>query len=391
MLQAVVVAAAKVGAATASARIEQRLSSEGTSLAPLRVLIAGGGTGGHIFPALAVARELVARHKAEVLFVGTARGIETRLVPEAGFPLKLIEVGPLKNVSLMTRLRTAMDLPRSLFACRRILRDFKPGVVLGIGGYASGPGMAAALLLRLPTMAFEPNAMPGFANRVIGKRVQAAVVNFPAAARWFRNPVVTGVPVRPEFFDVPPLPDTPHLLIFGGSQGARLFNTTLPKIAKALLDAVPGLTILHQAGMRGVETTQAAYAASGADKSRWRVEPFLNDMPSHFAKATLVMSRSGASTVAELAAAGRPSLLVPFAAAADDHQSRNAEEMVRAGAAVMLRETDLARPENLQSQLTELLRDPARLNKMAADACTQAHPEAAERIADRLASLVRID
>lgn len=355
----------------------------------LRVLIAGGGTGGHIFPALAVARELVARHKAEVLFVGTARGIETRLVPEAGFPLKLIEVGPLKNVSLMTRLHTAMDLPRSLFACRRILREFRPGVVLGIGGYASGPGMAAALMLQLPTMAFEPNAMPGFANRLIGKRVQAAVVNFPAAARWFRNPVVTGVPVRTEFFHVPPLPATPHLLIFGGSQGARLFNTTLPRIAKALLDGVPGLTILHQAGTRSAETTQLDYAASGADEHRWRVEPFLNDMPAHFAKATLVMSRSGASTVAELAAAGRPSLLVPFAAAADDHQTRNAEEMVRAGAAVMLKETDLAQPEKLERILAELLRDQARLKEMAARASSQAHPEAAEQIAERLASLAR--
>jgi len=359
-------------------------------LAALRVLIAGGGTGGHIFPALAVARELVGRHQAEVLFVGTARGIETRLVPEAGFDLKLIEVGPLKNVSLTTRLRTAVDLPRSIFVCRRILRDFKPGVVLGIGGYASGPGMAAALMLRLPTMAFEPNAMPGFANRLIGKRVSAAVVNFPAAARWFHNAEVTGVPVRPEFFAVPPLSETPHLLVFGGSQGARLFNISLPKIAKSILDALPGLTILHQAGTRSADSTQAAYVESGADPNRWRVEPFLNDMPSHFARATLVMSRSGASTVAELAAAGRPSLLVPFAAAADDHQTRNAEELVKAGAAVLLKETDLAQPERLENVLAELLKDPARLEQMAANARSQAHPGAAAQIADRLASMARV-
>ncbi len=289
----------------------------------LRVLIAGGGTGGHIIPALAVARELVARYAAEILFVGTPRGMESRLVPDAGFNLRLIEVGPLKNVSLLTRLRTALDLPRSIFACRRILREFQPGVVFGVGGYASGPGMAAALQMRIPTLAFEPNAMPGFANRLVGKRVQAAAVNFPAAARWFRNPEVTGIPVRPEFFSIPPPPPgPPRLLIFGGSQGARLFNQALPKIVPALLDAVSGLAILHQSGARHAESTQAAYAATGADPARWQVvEPFLADMPARFAQAHLVVARSGASTVAELAAAGKPALLIPFAAAADDHQS----------------------------------------------------------------------
>jgi len=166
---------------------------KGNHLSQLRVLIAGGGTGGHIIPALAVARELVAHHDAEILFVGTARGMESRLVPEAGFQLKLVEVGQLKNVSLVTRLRTLMDLPRSIFACRRLIRDFRPDVVLGVGGYASGPAMAAALQLKIPAMAFEPNAMPGLANRLVGQRVQAAAVNFAAeakltAAAWTRLP-----------------------------------------------------------------------------------------------------------------------------------------------------------------------------------------------------------
>ena len=354
----------------------------------MRVLIAGGGTGGHIIPALAVARELVARHGAEVLFVGTARGMETRMVPEAGFNLRLVDVGPLKNVSLITRLRTAVDLPRSVLACRRLIREFKPSVVFGVGGYASGPGMAAALLLKVPTMAFEPNAVPGLANRLVGKRVQAAAVNFPSAAQWFRNAEVTGIPVRPEFFALQP-PDTaaPRLLVFGGSQGARLFNKTLPRIAPALLDAVPGLTILHQSGAHHFESTQADYAASGAAPERWQVQPFLDDMPVHFGRASLVMARSGASTVAELAAAGKPALLVPFAAAADDHQRRNAEEMVHAGAALMLQERDLDDPARLLEALKGLLTSPERLAAMAAAAKTQAHPDAAERIADRLASL----
>jgi UDP-N-acetylglucosamine--N-acetylmuramyl-(pentapeptide) pyrophosphoryl-undecaprenol N-acetylglucosamine transferase len=362
---------------------------KGTGLAQLRVLIAGGGTGGHIIPALAVARELVERHSAQVLFVGTARGLETRLVPEAGFRLHLIKVGPLKNVSLITRLRTFIDLPRSVIECRRLIRNFSPQVVFGIGGYASGPGMAAAFMLKVPTIAFEPNAMPGLANRLIGKRVQAAAINFPAAARWFNNAEVTGIPVRPGFFTITEHRGAPHLLVFGGSQGARLFNNALPAVLPELLDAVPGLTVLHQCGARHAATTQAAFAASGADPARWKVSPFLDDMPARFQQASLVMARSGASTVAELAAAGKPSLLIPFAAAADDHQKRNAEEMVKAGAAVMLTEPDLAGPEKLRTVLKSLLTDPERLTSMSTAARTQAHPYAAGRIADQLASLAR--
>jgi UDP-N-acetylglucosamine--N-acetylmuramyl-(pentapeptide) pyrophosphoryl-undecaprenol N-acetylglucosamine transferase len=357
-------------------------------LAQLRVLIAGGGTGGHIIPALAVARELVARHSAEVLFVGTHRGMESRLVPEAGFNLRLVDVGPLNNVSLLTRLKTLLELPRSISVCKALIHEFQPGVVFGVGGYASGPGMAAALQLKRPTMVFEPNAMPGLANRLVGKRVQAAAVNFSGAVKWFNNCEITGIPVRPEFFAIqPPASAVPHLLVFGGSQGARIFNTHLPAIAAALLEAVPGLTILHQSGIRNLETTQTAYAASGADPSRWQVQPFLNDMPTRFAQAHLVMARSGASTVAELAAARKPSLLVPFAAAADEHQARNAEAMVEAGAAVILREPDLDVPGKLLSSLSALLRSPEKLIEMSTAASTQAHPDAAIRIADRLASL----
>ncbi len=357
-------------------------------MASLRVLIAGGGTGGHIIPALAVARELVARYNAEILFVGTARGMESRLVPQAGFSLHLIEVGQLKNVSLGTRLRTFAALPRSVFACRRLIREFNPGVVFGVGGYASGPAMAAAVQLGVPSMVFEPNAMPGLANRLVGKRVQAAAVNFSGAALWFRNWEVTGIPVRPEFFALPPpsSPD-PRLLIFGGSQGARIFNLALPPILKSLLDAIPRLTVLHQAGARNAESTLAAYAASAADPARWSVAPFLDDMPARFAEAHLVMARSGASSVAELAAAGKPSLLVPFAAAADQHQKRNAEAMVNVGAAQMLEESDLAIPGRLLDALVALLRNPAELAKMSAAARTQAHPDAAERIALRLRAL----
>ncbi|MGA2888393.1 MAG: undecaprenyldiphospho-muramoylpentapeptide beta-N-acetylglucosaminyltransferase [Terracidiphilus sp.] len=363
---------------------------KGTNLTQLRVLIAGGGTGGHIIPALAVAHELVEHHAAEVLFVGTARGMEIRLVPAAGFNLKVVDVGQLKNVSLLTRLRTLMNLPRAIFACKRLIREFRPNAVFGVGGYASGPAMAAALRLKIPVMAFEPNAMPGLANRLVGKKVQAAAVNFAAAAAWFNHAEVTGIPVRPEFFKLTaPTAPNPHLLIFGGSQGARLFNTHLPAIIPALFDAIPGLTVLHQCGARHLEQTQAAYAASGADPQCWQVQPFIDDMPARFAQATLVMARSGASTVAELAASGKPALLVPFAAAADNHQRRNAEEMVKVGAAVLLDESELDVPGKLLSALTGLLKNSEKLAAMGAAALTQAYPDAAERIANRLVALAQ--
>jgi UDP-N-acetylglucosamine--N-acetylmuramyl-(pentapeptide) pyrophosphoryl-undecaprenol N-acetylglucosamine transferase len=338
---------------------------------------------------LAVARELKKKYAAEIVFVGTARGLETRLVPEAGFELRLIHVGQLNNVSLATRVRTVLGLPKSLFDCRAMMKEWRPGAVLGVGGYASGPAMAAALWLSVPTMAFEPNAMPGMANRLVGKRVQAAAVNFPDAARWFRNCEVTGIPVRPEFFAVRDAGPSarPKLLVFGGSQGARILNTHVPRVAAELLDGLPELTILHQSGGKNLEATRAAYAASGADLARVEVLPFIENMPSRFAEASLVMCRSGASTVAELAAAGKPSLLVPFAAAADAHQKRNAEAMVAGGAALMLEEPEMTAPGRLVGTLAGLLKDQARLQAMGEAARLLARPDAAQRIADRLVVL----
>jgi UDP-N-acetylglucosamine--N-acetylmuramyl-(pentapeptide) pyrophosphoryl-undecaprenol N-acetylglucosamine transferase len=353
----------------------------------LRVLIAGGGTGGHVIPALAIARELRDAHRAEVRFVGTARGLETRLVPEAGFKLDLVRSGQLKNVSLATRLRTAMDLPLGVVECIRLLREFRPHVVVGVGGYASGPGMLAAILLRVPTIAYEPNAVPGMTNRWLGRRVSAAAVNFEQTAKFFRNAEVTGVPVRAEIFALPPRPENapPRLLITAGSQGARIFNETMPKIAVELLSSVPGLTIVHQSGARNLESTRAAYTASGADPSRWSVEAFLEDMPAQYAAADVVLARSG-STVAELCAAGKPSLLVPFAAAADDHQRKNAEVLADAGAAVMLLERD-ATPAALLSALVGLLLSAERRESMAAKARSLARPGAVGKIADIVVAL----
>src|SRR5215472_11533271 len=218
----------------------------------MRVLIAGGGTGGHVIPALAVARELKARYGAEVLFVGTARGMENRLVPQAGFSLELVRVGALKNVSLATRVKTLFDLPRAILHSRKIIRRFRPDVVIGVGGYASGPAMAAAILGRIPTLAFEPNLVPGFANKVIGHRVTAAAVHFEQTRKYFRNARVVGVPVRPEFFNVSAQAQNhpPTLLVFGGSQGAHAINQAVTAAIPQVLKSLPALRVVHQTGER---------------------------------------------------------------------------------------------------------------------------------------------
>ena len=351
-------------------------------------MIVGGGTGGHVIPALAIADELREKYGAEVRFLGTARGFETRLVPAAGYRLELIHVGQLKGVSLATRLRTVLDLPLGILECFEILKNFKPDVVVGVGGYASGPGMVAALLRRIPTLAFEPNAAPGLANRLVGKRVSAAAVSFAPACAYFHNATVTGIPVRKEFFALEPRQSEvgASLLVFGGSQGARVFNNTMPRIAAALLDAVPGLTILHQAGARHVETTQATYEASGANPARWQVHAFLDDMPQRFAAADLVLARSGASTVAELCAAGKPAVLIPFPQATDDHQRKNAEVMVAGGAANMLIEAEIT-DGILLEMLGKLLKDSSKLSEMGANARALGRPRAAADIGDMVARL----
>ena len=362
--------------------------SAGQPVSKLRVLIAGGGTGGHVIPALAIARELRDAHGAEVHFLGTMRGLETKLVPEAGFPISYIQVGMLKNVGLRTRLKTLQDLPRGVVSAIRLLREFRPHVVVGVGGYASGPGMLAAILLRRPTLVFEPNAEPGMVNRYIGRFVSAAAVSFERTRSFFRNAVVTGRPVRSEFFAIGPKGEAPpRLLILGGSQGARALNEILPKIANELLRQIPGLTIGHQAGERHAISTLQAYRLEGVDASRYEVYAFLENTPAEVAKADLILCRSG-GTVEELCAAGRPSILVPFPQSADDHQSRNAEAMQAGGAAIWLPESEMT-PELLTTMLHDLLLDVARLEQMSAAARAMAHPRALEEIGAMVVGLAR--
>ncbi|HTK94161.1 MAG TPA: undecaprenyldiphospho-muramoylpentapeptide beta-N-acetylglucosaminyltransferase, partial [Terriglobales bacterium] len=316
----------------------------------MRAILAGGGTGGHVIPALAIAHELRARYGAEVAFVGTQRGIETRLVPQAGYPLKLIEVGALKNVSLATRLKTLFALPLAIVRSWEILQEFRPDVVIGVGGYASGPAMLAASLSSIPTVAFEPNVVPGLANRAVAPLVTTAVVHFEETGAYFRRFTVTGVPVRHAFFELPPraAEAPPVLLVFGGSQGAAAINRVVIESLAEFAARVPGLHVIHQTGERDYNPAQAAYLHAPLAAE---VSPFIDDMPAAFARADLVVCRSGASTVAEITAAGKPAIFVPFPRAADDHQRRNAEALASRGAALLIPEPELTR-ERLVAAVT---------------------------------------
>ena len=338
-----------------------------------------------MIPALAIARELKARYNTEVLFVGTARGMENKLVPQAGFGLMRVKVGALKNVSLMTRLRTVFDLPRAVVESRKIINVFNPDVVVGVGGYASGPAMAAAILMHVPTLAFEPNYVPGFANKIVGHRVSAAAVHFEQTQKFFNNAQVVGVPVRPEFFTVPALATghTPTLLVFGGSQGAKAINQAMTAAAPEVLRQIPALRIIHQTGEREYNDVQAAYQRSGISAE---VSAFIDDMPAAFARADLLLCRSGASTVAEATAAGKPAIFVPFPQAADDHQRRNAEAIAEGGAAMLVPQAELT-PERLAKIITELFADPKRLKQMAERARALSHHDAAGRVARMVAEL----
>jgi UDP-N-acetylglucosamine--N-acetylmuramyl-(pentapeptide) pyrophosphoryl-undecaprenol N-acetylglucosamine transferase len=319
------------------------------------------------------------------MFVGTARGIENKLVPAAGFELQLVEVGKLKNVSAMTRTRTLLNLPAAVARCWNLLGRFRPQVVIGVGGYASGPAMLAAWLRRIPTLAFEPNLVPGFANRVMARLVSAAAVHFEGTRRYFRNARVTGVPVRAEFFKIAPRPagGAPALLIFGGSQGATAINKTVIEALPELLRAAPGLHIIHQTGERDYNDAQAAYLKAGISAE---VSAFIHDMPNAFAYADMLVCRSGASTVAEVMAAGKPAIFVPFPRAADDHQTRNAQALETQGAALLIPESELTK-ERLANAVSSLMNDRSRREQMGAKARQLAHPQAATEIADIAAHL----
>jgi UDP-N-acetylglucosamine--N-acetylmuramyl-(pentapeptide) pyrophosphoryl-undecaprenol N-acetylglucosamine transferase len=358
----------------------------------MRLLVAGGGTGGHLFPGLAVAEALLLREPgAAVLFVGTVRGIEARVVPKAGLPVEFIEVGTLKGQGAGGALRTALGLPLAVLQAARIVRRFRPDVVLGVGGYASGPVLAAARLLGCRTAIMEQNAVPGLTNRWLGRVVDRVFTAFepaPGASPFPARKVVrTGNPIRGAFRALPSRPAAHdrrlHLLVFGGSAGARRIN-------EAMVAALPGLAawhgrlaILHQTGEGPQADVEAGYRAAGWGTEAAEVRAFIDDMAAAYAWADLVVCRAGAGTVAELTAVGRPALLVPYPFAADDHQEANARALVEAGAAVRVRDEELS-GDRLAAEIAALAADPARRATMAAAARRLGEPAAADRLVDEL-------
>ena len=353
----------------------------------MRAILAGGGTGGHVIPALAIANQLKKDYAAEILFIGTARGMENRLVPAAGYQLQLVRVGALKNVSLTTRLKTAFDLPRALWDASRMLNEFAPDVVIGVGGYASGPAMLSAVMKHIPTLAFEPNVVPGFANRLVARFVTGAAVHFEETAKYFRHGEVTGVPVRQAFFEIPPKRGgTPTVLVFGGSQGAHAINEAMIRCLPVLQREAPGIHIIHQTGERDYNDALAAYKPMGNAE----VFKFIDDMPAAFSCADLVVCRSGASTVAEITAAAKPAVFVPFPRAADDHQRVNAEALAKHGAAVVVEESKLEGVW-LAETIAALLQDPQKLQRMSHAARELAHPNAAKDIAAMAVKIAGIE
>jgi UDP-N-acetylglucosamine--N-acetylmuramyl-(pentapeptide) pyrophosphoryl-undecaprenol N-acetylglucosamine transferase len=354
-------------------------------------LIAGGGTGGHVYPALAVAGEIRRRRPdAPIVFVGTARGLETELVPRAGFPLETIRARGLVGKSAGALLQGALTLPLGLADSWRLVTRHRPSAVLGVGGYAAGPVVATAWARRIPTVLHESNAVPGLTNRLLSGIAGRIAVGGEEARRALPGAVVTGNPVRPEFFSIAPLDGRPpsrklHLLVVGGSQGAAILNRVVPRALGALAGEGLLAGVVHQGGRRGMENADSPgglrtlYREAGLAEAS--VVEFLHDLPSELAAADLIVCRSGAMTVAEVAAAGRPALFVPFRLATHGHQEANARALERAGAATVVTEAE-AEAGELTGALRRLLSDPAHLSAMGRAARGLARPDAAARVCD---------
>ncbi len=352
----------------------------------MNVVIAGGGTGGHLFPGVAIAEELRARDpSATITFVGTRRGIEARILPELGWPLELIEVTGLKTVGALGAIRGLFRVPRALWQARRLLKRLRPDAVIGVGGYASGPVVLAARLLGIPTAICEQNSIPGLTNKLLGRVVRGVFLSFDESRRFFKPKkiLMTGNPVRRELLQrlLAPTARDPsakvHVLVSGGSQGAVAVNE-LASGALIALASDHALVITHQTGEKDLEATAARYRTAGVDAD---CRAFIKDMASTYAAADLVIGRSGATTVAELAIAGVPAVFIPFPTAADNHQELNAREMAAKGAALMFRQADLT-ASSLADALRPLLEDSSRRATMGEAMRALAKPGAAAAVID---------
>jgi UDP-N-acetylglucosamine--N-acetylmuramyl-(pentapeptide) pyrophosphoryl-undecaprenol N-acetylglucosamine transferase len=359
-------------------------------MTPPRIVIAGGGTGGHLYPGIAVAREIVRRvPEAVVTFAGTARGIESTVIPREGFALDVLRSTGLKGMSAAALVRGVSLLPLSAADAWRILSRRRPGLVIGVGGFSSGPVVALAAARGIPTMLLEQNAVPGFTNRMLARWVSAAAVTYDTTGGYFgRRGFVAGNPVRPEFFvegSSQAAGAPPGVLIFGGSQGSHAINVAAMEAAARLAAGGRRMAVTHQTGERDLELVRNAYWRAGLDA---RVEPFLFAMDREVKAAALVICRAGATTLAELTAAGRPAVLVPLPTAADDHQRKNAELLRAAGAAEVIEQSHLT-GDALAARIEALIDDPERRAAMSAAARHLARPDAARLIVDRALALVK--
>ena len=357
-----------------------------------RVVVAGGGTGGHLYPGIAVARALQAeRPGTAVTFAGTALGIESRVVPREGFELDVIRSAGLKGKSLVARLRGAGLLPLSAIDAWRLLSRRRPDLVIGVGGYSSGPVVATAALRGIPTLLLEQNAVPGLTNRLLAPLVRAAAVTYDSTLPFFRGKgFVAGNPVRAEFLrqadhrmDQAPAAAL-RVLIFGGSQGARAINVACVEAAPKLAASATPLAVTHQTGERDLEMVREGYQRAGLVA---RVEPFLFEMDREMNSADLVICRAGATTLAEITASGKPSILIPLPTATDDHQRKNAEVLARAGAAEVIDQRELS-GARLAARVMALAADPRGRTAMGAAARGLARPDAAQAIVARALALM---
>ncbi|MBZ4419476.1 undecaprenyldiphospho-muramoylpentapeptide beta-N-acetylglucosaminyltransferase [Myxococcus sp. RHSTA-1-4] len=351
----------------------------------MKVLIAGGGTGGHLFPGIALAEEVTTRHHGnEVVFVGTERGLEARVVPKEGYPLELVKVQGLKGKSLVAFLKALFALPLAFIESFRILARQKPDVVVGVGGYASGPVVLVAWLMGIPTAIQEQNALPGITNKILGRVVRVVFIAFDEARRFFPEKKVQmiGNPIRRKLMDNYLRSHVAHerfsLLVFGGSLGARGINQRMIEALDHLGDLKEGLHFVHQTGKNDLELVRRGYAEKGFQAD---VVEFIDDMSSAYARADLVVCRAGATTLAELTVCKKASILIPFPHATDNHQEVNARALVDAGAALMFREAELT-GQKLAETIRQLKSEPAKLKSMEKKAGLLGRPEAAKELAD---------
>ncbi len=355
----------------------------------MKLLIAGGGTGGHVFPALAIAQEWKSRGaERKVVLVGTQRGIEMKLVPQAGLPLETLRVAGLKGKGGITLLKNLAMLGSGLSDALGVIRKHNPSVAFGVGGYAAGPMLLATWLRGIPNVIFEPNAEPGFTNKVLARFAKRIATGYEVSARaWGTRAVVTGCPVRQEFFQIAPRePQKPfRLLVTGGSQGALPVNRVFIAAAESLSKRKAELRIVHQTGERDYNEVKGAYERCGFPAE---VVPFLGNMAERFAWADLIVCRAGAITAAEVAAAGRAAIFIPFGRATDSHQLRNAQEMTNAGAGRVITEPELTE-ERLTNEIFSLLDKPREMEKMAMKARTLAYPNAVRDIVNLIEEAAR--